>query len=193
MALCKDALPLTDTDPKIRALGWTPLDAAGQEALLDATGMFHVASRAALGGPFDAEKERAVYDSRIDDMREDLAKPGVQAYGYDDGAMLAVYNSEADGLPKTAFCAMFLTEEGQSDWFYSMIQPYPYVTDVNAWASSVSTDGQQPRPGLWVATLALIRKDGGSTADWQQLTDLLGGEPKYRSLSRNGFRGALAP
>ncbi|WP_089278898.1 hypothetical protein [Antarctobacter heliothermus] len=192
MALCNTAMPLAEADPLIRQIGWVSLDATGQDALLDATGTFHVASRVALGGPFDAEQERAVYDAQIADMREDLAKDGVMAYGFDDDAMLAVYNSDADGLPNTAFCALFIADEGQSDWYYRMIDAFPYVTHVHAWASSVSTDGQQPRPGLWVATLALIRKDGGSSAEWQQLTDMLGAEPKYRTLSRNGFRGELS-
>lgn len=191
MALCNSAMPQAEADPLIRQIGWTPLDAAGQDALLDATGTFHVASRVALGGPFDAEMERAVYESRAADMAADLAKDGVMAYGFDDGVMLAVYNSDADGLPKTAFCALFIADEGQSDWYYEMIEPFPYVTHVHAWASSVSTEGRQPRPGLWVATLALIRKDGGSSAEWQQLTDMLGGEPKYRSMARTGFRGEM--
>jgi hypothetical protein len=192
MALCNDALPLAEADPLIRDLGWTPLDQTDHAAVLDATGTFHVVSRVASGGPFDAEQERAVYQSRADDMQEDLAKDGVRAYGRDDGAMLAVYNSEADGLPDSAFCALFIAEENQSDWFYELIGPYAYRTSVNTWASSMATDGQQPRPGLWVANLAMIRKDDATSAEWQQLTDMLGDEPRYRTLSRNAFRGELS-
>ncbi|QYX56678.1 hypothetical protein K1T73_16840 [Roseovarius sp. SCSIO 43702] len=171
------------TDTRMGELGWTPLPEDRHEELARATALFHIATRRAGDADFDAEAERTQFLARVSDARDSLAQPGLQAFGRTDTAAMAMI-APVQGLPAATGCDLFLTDADGRAWFDRLTAPHETSSTQNGWAEATYTEGQLPRPGLWVANLAVLTPN-------DELTEFLGGVPAQTILSRNAFRGEM--
>lgn len=183
-ALCKTIPEPADADTQMAALGWAPLGADRMPQLLDATGLFHVATRRTGADGFDPSQEQLTFDGRRADAEETMARDDVRAYGRASDSAIVVIEPIL-GMPAATACDLFLPSGASTAGFMEAVADIAPRSAARAWSEWHYNDGQAPRPGPWAINLAVIDPTAA------ELTTFLGVTPDFAILSRNSFRGPL--